>query len=380
MQQRRDEQDQDASAAKSNLRLVEKTVKDVIVNKRRLVEVPCTATLGDTMNALVANRVVAVPVAAPPGQWIGAGGSIIMESDKQTGAVRKHYIGMVTMLDIVAHIADDNDPMMGGSADGVADLDRKKMVPVSSIIGHCVEGLSLWTLNPNTSILECMELFSKGIHRALVPMDSQMENIQGVELVESASSYKMLTQMDLLKFLKGPASELEGILSSSIKEIGAINENVYAINDRTKVIEAIKCLRTALLNAVPIVQSSNDIQEDDRQLINGKGRTLIGTFSATDLRGCHFSALQTWLPLRAQEFTEQVSNSPLIAAQEGVSPKELVICQPDSPLSEVIDKVATKHVHRVWVVDQQGLLVGLVSLTDIVGVLRVSMLSKIDAM
>lgn len=40
-----------------------------------------------------------------PGQWIGEGGSMIVESDKQTGAVRKHYIGMVTMLDIVAHIA-----------------------------------------------------------------------------------------------------------------------------------------------------------------------------------------------------------------------------------------------------------------------------------
>ncbi|XWS20438.1 hypothetical protein CRYUN_Cryun31cG0101300 [Craigia yunnanensis] len=225
-----------------------------------------------------------------------------------------------------------------------------------------------------------MELFNKGIHRALVPMDSQMENIQGVELVESASSYKMLTQMDLLIFLKDHASELEGILSSSIKEIGAINENVYAINDHTKVIEAIKCLRTASLNAVPIVQSSDDIEEDHKHLINGKGRKLIGTFSATDLRGCHFSALQTWLPLRAQEFTELASTSPLFAAREGFSPKELVICQPDSPLSEVIDKVVSKHVHRVWVVDQQGLLVGLVSLTDIVGVLRVSMLSKTDAM
>ncbi|XWS16471.1 hypothetical protein CRYUN_Cryun34aG0090900 [Craigia yunnanensis] len=209
----------------------------------------------------------------------------------------------VTMLDIVAHIADDDhDQMMGGSVDGVADLERKMMVPVSSIIGHCLEGLSLWTLKPNTSILECMELFSKGTHRALVPMGSQMENIQGVELVESASSYKMLTQMDLLKFLKDHASELEGILSSNIKEIGAINENVYAINDRTKVIEAIKCLRTASINAVLIVQTSDDIEEDHIHLINGKGWKLI------------------------------------------------------------------------------GLLVGLVSLTDIIGVLRVSMLSKIDAM
>jgi hypothetical protein len=129
-----------------NQPLREKHVRDLTVDKRRLVEVPYTASLAHTMNALVANRVVAVPVAAPPGHWIGAGGSMIMESDKQTGVVRKHYIGIVTMLDMLAHIAGD-DKIDGG--DG-SNLDQKMAAPVSSIIGHCLEGLSLWTLNPNT--------------------------------------------------------------------------------------------------------------------------------------------------------------------------------------------------------------------------------------
>ncbi len=71
---------------------------------------------------------------------------MIMESDKQTGVVRKHYIGIVTMLDMLAHIAGD-DKIDGG--DG-SNLDQKMAAPVSSIIGHCLEGLSLWTLNPNT--------------------------------------------------------------------------------------------------------------------------------------------------------------------------------------------------------------------------------------
>lgn len=126
-------------------RVGEKKVRDLMAEKRRLVEVPYTASLAHTMNVLVANRVLAVPVAAPPGHWIGAGGSMIMESDKRTGLLRKHYIGMVTMLDILAHIAGDDDHDYD-----LVDLDRKMAVPVSSIIGHNVEGLSLWTLNPNT--------------------------------------------------------------------------------------------------------------------------------------------------------------------------------------------------------------------------------------
>jgi hypothetical protein len=135
-----------------SMNLKEKKVKDLMVNKKRLVEVPYTASLAQTMNTLVANNVVAVPVAAPPGQWIGAGGSMIVESDKQTGVVRKHYIGMVTMLDIVAHIAGE-DHLSGGD-DVTEDLDQRMSVPVSSIIGHSFEGLSLWTLNPNTRLVK----------------------------------------------------------------------------------------------------------------------------------------------------------------------------------------------------------------------------------
>lgn len=129
-------------------RLRDEKVSDLIADNRRLVEVPYTASLADTMNALIANRITAVAVAAPPGHWIGAGGSMILEADKHTGEVRKHYIGMVTMLDILAQIAGNHvDTESGGGDD---DLDQKMNVPVSSIIGRCLESLSLWTLNCNT--------------------------------------------------------------------------------------------------------------------------------------------------------------------------------------------------------------------------------------
>lgn len=117
-----------------------------------------------------------------------------------------------------------------------------------------------------------MEVFSKGIHRALVPVDSHMDNVSGVELVASASSYGMLTQMDVLRFVKEHScsgSELDSIMSSTVSDLGAVTERVFAITDRTKVIDAIKCMRIALLNAVPIVRSSDmDKEEDHKQLVN----------------------------------------------------------------------------------------------------------------
>lgn len=136
--------------------LRETKVGDLVKEKRRLVEVPYTATLRDTLNALVANNVVAVPVAAPPGRWIGAGGTSIVELDRATGAPRKHYIGIVTMLDVLIHIAEEegedtaSSPRTTAAAARGFDLEQRMSVPVSSIIGHSLEGLSLWTLNPHT--------------------------------------------------------------------------------------------------------------------------------------------------------------------------------------------------------------------------------------
>lgn len=87
--------------------------------------------------------------------------------------------------------------------------------------------------------------------------------------------------------------------------------------------------------------------------------------------------------MSALDYTETVLANPLLAAFNNAagSPttRELVACRADSSLGEVIDKVVSKHVHRLWVVDQQGLLKGLISLTDIIRVLRLAILSEQNA-
>ncbi|CAH2068006.1 unnamed protein product [Thlaspi arvense] len=355
-------------------RLMDFKVKDLTVDKQRLVEVPDNATLADALNTMrivrfwcqtVANRVRAVPVAAEPGKWLGAGGSMIVESEKETGRAKKQYIGMVTMLDVVAHIAAN---------EGESGLDKKMAAPVSSIIGHCPEGRSLWSLNPNTSVMDCMEMLSKGIHRVLVPLEGNIENIAGPELVESASAYTMLTQMDLISFiLHRSSSHLHAILSRSIAHLSAINDTVLALTSQARVKDAIECMSVAMLNAVPIVEASSD-GEDHKQLVDGKNRRVVGTFSASDLKGCHLATLRSWLPLNALEFVEKIPRSPLFAHAPGTE-RELVTCHVTSTLAQVIGMVTTKRVHRVWVVDQNDGLQGLVSLTDIIAALRSALLS-----
>ncbi|CAA7025812.1 unnamed protein product [Microthlaspi erraticum] len=338
-------------------RVMEFKVKDLTVNKCPLVQVSDSATLGDALNAM--KVVFWYETGGKPSKSgaCGCGARPMVE----TGSAKKQYIGMVTMLDVVAHIAGE---------DG---LDKKMAAPVSSIIGHCPEGRSLWSLNPSSSIMDCMEMLSKGIHRVLVPLDSNIENTPGPELVESASAYTMLTQIDLISFFLHQSSHLQPILSRTVTDLSAVNHTVLALTSQARVMDAIQCMSMAMLSAVPILEASSNENQDHKQLVDGKNRRVVGTFSASDLKGCHLATLRSWLPLNALEFAEKIPRTPLFPQGQE---RELVTCHVTISLAQVIQMVTTKRVHRVWVVDQNNVLQGLVSLTDIIAAVRFALISS----
>lgn len=103
----------------------------------------------------------------------------------------------------------------------------------------------------------------------------------------------------------------------------------------------------------------------------------MGTFSATDLRGCPISHLQSYLKMGVMEFLEKLAETPLHkAACLRSSVRDPVICTAESRLGEAVDKAVTYSVHRVWVLDGQGFLDGLVSLTDMIRIMRVWLLTE----
>jgi CBS domain-containing protein len=103
----------------------------------------------------------------------------------------------------------------------------------------------------------------------------------------------------------------------------------------------------------------------------------VETFSVSDLRDCPMTQLSSWLCLTVTEFKEKVVVLKSTLTSEGGTavtdmqkiPK-LVTCSPENSLEELIEKVVINHVHRVWVVDELSSLIGLVSLTDILHVVR----------
>jgi CBS domain-containing protein len=142
-------------------------------------------------------------------------------------------------------------------------------------------------------------------------------------------------------------------------------------------------------------------------LLQGSGQRAVETFSATDLRDCPVARLQAWLGISVMEFKRKVAeyrastrlvvpgadatdtgtpvagyaNTPAAAAATDEEQSEqqesaLVTCSPESTLGEAIEAAALRHVHRLWVVDEEGLLRGVVSLTDILRAVREAALGE----
>ena len=136
------------------------------------------------------------------------------------------------------------------------------------------------------------------------------------------------------------------------------------------------------------------------------GKKAVETFSATDLRDCPVARLQPWLGISVTEFKRKVaeyraSNKPVVHGADATGTGVPVSADADAPaaaavatdeeqsdehplvtrslestLGEAIEAAVTRHVHRLWAVDGDGLLRGVMSLTDVLRAVREAALGE----
>ena len=88
---------------------------------------------------------------------------------------------------------------------------------------------------------------------------------------------------------------------------------------------------------------------------------LISSFSASDLKGAEpgrlFASLQESVVLFLKH-TEQ-------RLRPGVPGRRVLVCKIGDNLHEVMIKLIAQKVHRIWVVNPKGVVIGVVSFSDI---------------
>jgi CBS domain-containing protein len=258
-------------------------------------------------------------------------------------ADRKACHGLVDALDLVAFMVKlvlaDKDPHQPASnhLDEISYL-RTETFRISNVRLLCdFSRRNPFHTMPRTALLsDAIPLLATGVHRIL--------------LTDGEGRYvAMLSQSDIVRYLyQDPTTVFEG-LESSAKQLGlADGKKVVVVNKNTRAIDAFILMHQMGLTNVAIVDPVQDYK-------------LVGTFSASDVR--------ILADARLVHLKESVSSFLFLIPER----KPLITIPPTTPLRLILRKLAQHWVHRIYVIDEKERPVGIITLTDVIGILQKSL-------
>jgi len=248
----------------------------------------------------------------------------------------KQILGLVDMLDIVCHVVSvvpDSSLLKGldyKSLDSIGKAITKE--PIMNIIDK--SGRNPFTpIHENSPSSIAALLLATGIHR--VPI----YNSEG-EIVS------MLSQSDVIRLVNAwlPLGDMKQISTKKAKDLGLGIKSVISINQSECVLMALSLISKHGVSAVAVVT-------DD-----GK---LAGNFSVSDLRGISMSS---W-----SEFMLPITNYLEKYGRDSLKPIHVFA---EVTLAQAMNEIVKSKVHRVWVVDTALKPVSVISMTDIMIMVR----------
>jgi CBS domain-containing protein len=187
------------------------------------------------------------------------------------------------------------------------------------------------TLPSEAPLTEAVSMFAAGVHRILIT--SPHGRIVNV-----------LSQSDIVRYLyQDPTSVFEG-LDTKVSDLGLLARKVVVVSRKTPAIDAFFTMHRLGLNNVGIVDPD-------------QGYQLVGSLSASDVA--------VLADFQMTKLKEPVSSF-LSLLQER---KPLVTVGPLITLRFLLRKLAQHWVHRVYAVDEQQRPVGIITLTDVTGIM-----------
>jgi len=247
------------------------------------------------------------------------------------------------MLDIVSYLLkvyDDNQMTNPEDSDKFSILQYKDVQFLLQQVGEIIdfsENNPVCHVHADSPLFECIGLFQKGVHRVAV--------ISNAGITEN-----ILTQSDVVRFLISNLDNHLDIFEKSVREIFGIgNKPIISVKENEIAANAFKLIQRHKISAVAVL-------DDD-----GK---IIGNLSASDLKGV----------VKSEDREGGGGSDPVgslflpvltFLQQGGMSKFPVATCQLSASLSFVLLKIMALHVHRLWVVDENDIAIGVISLTDV---------------
>jgi len=243
-------------------------------------------------------------------------------------------VGMVDMLDLTHFILSVCPP----DTTNQEDLERasramafKELSEVMNTSGRDPPA----PLNHNQPITLAIDLFASGIHR--IPITDCDEKLVG-----------LFSQSNLVTYLADHITrgKCKHMGSQTLRELGLGLGGVTSSPPTDSVLSLIKKLDTEGVSSVALIDPNTN--------------QYVGNFSVTDLRGLWHELLPTFT-LSAQEYLAQ--HHPQSLRVDPISTET-------ATLEQVVQMMYQLKVHRLWTVDATGTPAGVVSMTDLMKLIR----------
>ncbi|KAI1317049.1 cell separation during budding [Mortierella claussenii] len=263
-------------------------------------------------------------------------------------AQRKAYVGMFDYSDLMTYILlalKKMDVPVEDQTMSMQDLIQKtstsQNVPVK--LASDLSGKDPFcTVMAETRLGAVVTDFGTGIHRVAV-MDSTGKMV-GILSQSSTLDYLM---RHLSEF-----SQLQPVMQQTLQQTGLSGSKVLSVNGEAQVLEALIIMSKHSVSSLAVL--------DDQGV-------LLGNISMTDIQHIMKDLRTSWLWLSCFQFVSKVRMSRGVETGEDQYP--VLDVNSKSTFGYTLSKLQATKVHRLWVVNDLGLVVGVVSLTDVYKVL-----------
>uniref|UniRef100_A0A6B2LFH8 CBS domain-containing protein n=1 Tax=Arcella intermedia TaxID=1963864 RepID=A0A6B2LFH8_9EUKA len=239
-------------------------------------------------------------------------------------------MGVISVLDLLIFLSwspyFEKGELDQGSVTSLRNLDR----PISQLIGLTSEGRRLWIFEPTMTLSQLVEPFSKGLHRVLIPQKDD----------EGHHAYRILSQSDVVYYIHRHREQAVELLAKNLTELGIKPKSVVSITAETSALEGFKTMTLEKVPAVAVLDAN---------------KKLVGNLSASDLRGITTRKLKKVLS-PVMDFLRSI---------HGFVRDPIAITM-NTTLDQAINHFVSAGVHRLWITNDNGEVIGVLSLTDVI--------------
>lgn len=298
-----------------------RTSYDVLPVSYKLIVLDTKLTMKRALTILNNNNIVSAPL------W-----------DAENGK----FAGLLTLTDFINCIQyqiNKSKSTGGNSGDNIVELlELKDLYKLETDVNFPYK-MDDVNIHPFQTLFQaCLEMSKSNARRiSLIDFDEDT----GKHIVIS-----VLTQYRILKFLTLNCREIR-FLKKKVGDLGIMKQftDLKYCKVDTPVMEVIELLSNKGVSSIPIVEQVGD-----------KEFKLINCYEAVDVMGLVKNGLYTDLSLTVGEA--------LLKRNEGDF-EGVYTCQQNETLFNLLDCIRTNRVHRFYVIDERGVLQGLITLSDI---------------